>query len=50
MGWATPGFEGREVGICGCARVGYSGGKKKTEMEPPRLNFHEHIVEGGVSG
>ena len=29
MGWATPGFEGREVGICGRARVGYSGEKRK---------------------
>jgi len=29
MGWSTPGFEGREAGICGCARVGHSGEKKR---------------------
>jgi len=34
---ATPGFEGREVGICGHVRVGYAGEKKVTE--PPGSNF-----------
>jgi hypothetical protein len=29
MGWATPGFEGREAGICGRARVGHLGEKKR---------------------
>jgi hypothetical protein len=48
MGWATPGFEGREGGICGCMRAGYSG--EKTENELPGLNFRERIAEGGVSG
>jgi hypothetical protein len=49
MGWATPGFEGREVGICGRARGGLFG-RTKTETEPLGLNFRERIAEGGVSG
>jgi hypothetical protein len=49
MGWATPGFEGREMGICGCARVDHLG-EKKTETELLGLNFCERIAGGGVFG